>query len=132
MTQDRPTAPDLLEAVAEYLFGELRLEVPREERFRVLVAANVCAVVARELRAGQQPLREDLVLFTELLGAGPGEPPADPERLRAAVAAAERELAARLRAGELDDRIAELSRHLGEHVVRKLRVARPGYDADES
>ena len=50
--QDRPTAPELLESVAEYLFGELRPEVPREQRFKVLVAANVCAVVAREIRAG--------------------------------------------------------------------------------
>ena len=55
MTQDRPDAPELLEAVAEYLFAELRPEVPSEQRFRVLVAANVCAVVARELRAGEAP-----------------------------------------------------------------------------
>jgi hypothetical protein len=30
MTQDRPDAAELLDAVAEYLFGELRPEVPRE------------------------------------------------------------------------------------------------------
>ena len=48
---------ELLESVAEYLFAELRPEVPREQRFRVLVAANVCAVVARELRAGDAPDR---------------------------------------------------------------------------
>ena len=51
MTQDRPDAAELLESVAEYLFAELRPEVPSGQRFRVLVAANVCAVVARELRA---------------------------------------------------------------------------------
>ena len=31
--QDRPSASELLEAVAEYLFAELRPEVPREQRF---------------------------------------------------------------------------------------------------
>lgn len=119
MTQDPPAAAELLEAVAEYLFAELRPEVPREQRFRVLVAANVCAVVARELRAGEAPLREDLALFEELLGGG-----------QADIRAAQRELSRRLRAGELDDRLAELGDRLREHVRRKLEVARPGYAGD--
>ena len=55
--QDRPTAAELLDSVAEYLFAELRPEVPREQRFKVLVAANVCAVVAREIGAGEEPDR---------------------------------------------------------------------------
>ena len=115
--QDRPTAPELLESVAEYLFGELRQEVSREQRFRVLVAANVCAVVAREIRAGEEPDREDLALFNELLG----EETTD-------VHAAATELSRRLRAGELDDRMDELVPRLEEHVRRKLAIARPGYD----
>jgi uncharacterized protein DUF6285 len=118
--QDRPTAPELLDSVAEYLFAELRPEVPREERFKVLVAANVCAIVAREIRAGEEPDRADLELFGELLG----RPQTD---ARAAAA----ELSRRLRAGELDDRIDELAPRLEEHVRRKLEIARPGYaDAD--
>ncbi|CAN5542922.1 DUF6285 domain-containing protein [soil metagenome] len=115
--QDRPDAAELLESVAEYLFAELRPEVPREQRFRVLVAANVCAVVARELRAGDAPDEADRALFSELLGEeGTGD-------VRDAAA----ELARRLRAGELDDRIEELVPKLAEHVSRKLDLARPGY-----
>jgi hypothetical protein len=116
--QDRPTAPELLESVAEYLVGELRPEVPREQRFKVLVAANVCAVVAREIRAGDAPDREDLALFSELLGSEADD-----------VHAAAAELSRRLRTGELDDRIDELAPRLEEHVRRKLEIARPGYDA---
>lgn len=111
MTQDPPQAAELLEAVAEYLFAELRPEVPREQRFRVLVAANVCAVVARELRAGEGPAREDAELFAELLG-GEGDAA---------------DLAARIRDGGFDDRVDELTERLTEHVRRKLEVARPGY-----
>jgi hypothetical protein len=114
--QDRPTAEELLDSVAEYLFGELRPQVPREQRFKVLVAANVCAVVARELRAGDAPDREDLALFDELLGEQVGD-----------VHAAAAELSRRLRSGELDDRIDELTPRLEEHVRRKLEIARPGY-----
>ncbi len=118
MGQDRPTAPELLESVAEYLFGELRPEVPRDQRFKVLVAANVCTVVARELRAGDAPEREDLALFSELLGE-------DVDDVRAAAA----EFSRRIRSGELDDRIDALTPRLAEHVERKLRIARPGYEA---
>ena len=127
MTQDRPSAPELLEAVAAYLFTELRPEVPSEQRFRVLVAANVCAVVARELRAGDEPLREDLAMFDELLGRKAPRDELEGEELDEAVRAAERELAGRLRDGDLDDRLDELTELLREHVRRKLETARPGY-----
>jgi hypothetical protein len=113
VSQDRPDAAELLDAVAEYLFAELRAEVPREQRFKVLVAANVCAVVAREIRAGDGPALADEELFAELLG-GPGGAP---------------ELAKRIRAGEFDERLDVLGDRLAEHVRRKLEVARPGYDA---
>ena len=49
--QDRPDAPELLAAVAQYLFEDLLPEVPREHRFQVRVAANCCAIVAREWEA---------------------------------------------------------------------------------
>jgi hypothetical protein len=126
VTQDSPDAAELLDAVAEYLFGELRPEVPREQRFKVLVAANVCAVVAREIRAGEGPTREDLALFRELLGES-GEPPGDPQALSRETRDAAAEFARRLRAGELDDRLDELAPKLAEHVRRKLEIARPGY-----
>ena len=127
MTQDPPSAPELLEAVAEYLFTELHPEVPREQRFRVLVAANVCAVVARELRAGDAPARDDLALFRELLGEQADVGEGDDVEAEARGAAGE--LARQLRSGELDDRMEELAPKLAEHVRRKLEVARPGYDA---
>jgi hypothetical protein len=123
--QDRPTSGELLEAVAEYLFAELRPEVPREQRFRVLVAANVCAVVARELGAGEAPDREDLALFGELLGED--QLPVEDDELDAAVREAAGQLADKLRSGDLDDRLDELSERLAEHVARKLEIARPGY-----
>src|SRR5215218_7435515 len=59
--QDRPTAPELLDAMAAELYAEVRERVPRERRFRVLVLANLCAVIARELRAGDEPSRRAAV-----------------------------------------------------------------------
>jgi hypothetical protein len=114
--QDRPTAPELLDAMAADLYSEVREWVPRERRFRVLVLANLCAVIARELRAGEEPSRRDLQLFNELSGSSADDP-------REAAAA----LAAAIRRGELDDRLADVFTGLREHVARKLEVARPGY-----
>jgi hypothetical protein len=126
LTQDRPEAADLLDAVAEFLFGQVRQAVPREQRFQVLVAANLCAVVAREVRAGERPLEDDLELFAALLDRDP--PDASGQELTAAVHEAQSELARRLRAGELDGDLPEVAAALREHVRRKLAVARPGYD----
>ena len=104
--QDAPDAAELLEAVAEYLFAELRPEVPSEQRFRVLVAANICAVVARELRAGEGPALADDELFRELLG-GEGD---------------SAELARRIRAGEFDGDLDRLAERLSEHVRRTVQI----------
>ncbi len=127
MTQDRPEAPDLLDAVASYLFTEVRGAVPREQRFRVLVAANVCAVAAREWRAGKEPLRQDLALFRGLLGQDPTAETAESD-LRDTVRSVEAELCDVLRCGGIDDRLEEVAVALQAHVRRKLEVARPGYD----
>jgi hypothetical protein len=123
--QDRPTAPELLDALAAMLFGEVREWVPRERRFQILVAANVCAVVARELRAGAAPSQADAELFAALLGED-AEAPASEDAAGEARARAER-LAAALRAGELDERLEVTAARLRDHVRRKLEVARPGY-----
>ena len=114
--QDRPTAPELLDALAAMLLTEVREWVPRERRFQVLVLANLCAVIARELRAGEEPSREDLELFTALSGSS-----ADDAREAAAT------LAAAIRRGDLDEKLPETIAGLREHVARKLEVARPGY-----
>ena len=127
MTQDRPDAAELLDALAEFLYGDVAEWAPREKRFQVLVAANLCAVVGRELRAGSEPLRDDLVLLLELLDAEQPAGDLSEAELREAVRAAEAELARQLRAGEFDSRLDAIASRLTEHVRRKLETARPGY-----
>lgn len=114
--QDRPTASELLDAMATELIEDVREWVPRERRFTVLVLANLCAVLAREIRAGEEPSRLDLALFNELSGS-----PADDVREAAAA------LAGAIRRGDLDSRLPEVMAGLQEHVGRKLEIARPGY-----
>jgi Domain of unknown function (DUF6285) len=103
--------------MAATLYAEVAEWVPRERRFQVLVLANLCAVIARELRAGEGPSRADAQLFGELLDRAPE---AGARELAA-------ELARRIRVGELDDELPALIERLREHVARKLEIARPGY-----
>ena len=116
--------------MAAKLFGDVREWVPRDRRFQVLVLANLCAVIARELRAGAEPTLADVRLFRELLRA-PTEPAVPPQDAAEVARAAAGELAAAIRRGELDDRLDEAIARLREHVRRKLEIARPGY-ADET
>ena len=56
--QSRPTAAELLDAVRELLSAEILPTIQDDGlRFRVLIAANVLAIVGRELTIGE-PLRQ--------------------------------------------------------------------------
>jgi hypothetical protein len=111
--QDRPTAAEALEAVAAFLGDELMPELEGAASFQVRVAANLLAIVGRELRLGPELDAAERTRLEELLGHD-GE-----------LADLNRELAARLRSGELDDRSAALLTHLRLSARGRLEVANP-------
>jgi hypothetical protein len=115
--QDRPDAHELAEAVAEFLATHVRPAVPRELRFQLLVAANACAILARETAAGSELERSEFERLGRLGG--------DVDR---GVRTAQATVARRIRAGELDDRWDEAVAVLQDSVRAKLQVAHPGYD----
>jgi hypothetical protein len=126
--QDRPTATELLDALAGFLFTDVSEWVPRDRRFQVLVAANLGAVVARELRAGPEPSLADVELFRSILGIEAPAP--EPEDADAEAREAAGELAWAIRQGKLDAEIESVAERLRDHVRRKLEIARPGYADD--
>jgi Domain of unknown function (DUF6285) len=94
---DRPHADELLEAVWEFLSGEILPTLDDQRlKFRTLVAMNALGIARRELET------ED---------GGLGE-----EELRA--------LAERIRAGDVPDDAHAI---LKEHVAAKLRISNPQY-----
>lgn len=128
--QDRPTALELLDAVRTFIESQVVSALEGTRQFHARVAANVLAIVGRELRDGDVQLRDEWQRLTALLGsAGGGEPPADAGALRVALATLGQELAARLRAGDADAgpwRAAVLA-HLRATAEEKLRIANPDY-----
>lgn len=101
----RPTAAELVAAVAEFLEGEIRENTAGAVNFHARVAANVLRTVEREL-LDDRPA-------PDLLG--------HPD---------EAALAAAIRAGDFDDRDEELLPVLRAVVGHRLAVAHPGYERD--
>jgi hypothetical protein len=99
----RPTAAELVAAVADFLDSDVREATEGQVSFHARVAANVLRTVERELT--------DDRAAPELLGY--------PD---------ETALAAAIRAGELDGRAGEVLPCLRALVRHRLAVAHPGYD----
>lgn len=108
---DRPGAAELVDAVREYLERDVVDATSGRVQFHARVAVNVLGAVARELTAGAD------------------QAAAHAARLAALGVADDAELAAAIRAGELDDRHDEVVAGLVAAVGDKLAVANPAYAA---
>jgi hypothetical protein len=105
----RPTAAELIAAVAEFLEGDVRANTTGSVNFHALVAANVLRTVERELL--DQTSTEPLAGLEQL--GYPDEPA----------------LAAAIRAGDLDG--TDVMGCLRALVKHRLAIAHPGYDQPE-
>jgi len=126
--QDRPTATELLAAVRRFLEADVLPGLDGRKRFHGLVAANVLAIVERELASEEPDLLAERGRLAALLGVA-GDAPARLAELRIEVRALTETLAARIRAGDADDGpfAAAVRAHVRATVVEKLRVANPRY-----
>ena len=106
----RPTAVELVAAVAEFIEGDVREATSGQVNFHARVAANVLRTVERELLDDG-----DAEARAALAGLGFNE---------------EAGLAVAIRAGELDGRSEDVTACLRTLVRHRLAVAHPGYDAD--
>lgn len=124
---DRPTAEELLRELSRFLREEAVPALDGPRRFHARVAANVAAMVAREIASEEEDLRAEWVRLAALLRRDPA-PPDGREALREAVLDGSRELVRRIRAGEADAGAwrLQLLAHLRRTVDAKLAVARGG------
>ena len=126
--QDRPTAVELLEVVAQFLEREIVPTTTGSRRFQVLVAANVMRIVAREIQLEEAHLSEEVSALAALLER-PHPAAGTFEELRRTAQSMNQELCERIRAGELDSasaraRTVEALRRI---VQNKLAIANPRY-----
>ena len=119
MTQDRPTASELVAAVREFLERDVMAATEGRVQFHTRVAVNVLNIVERELNLGPGLEPAQRARATALLGHEGG------------AEALERELAAAIRGGALDDRLDEVRAHVRATVREKLLIANPAYLPDD-
>ena len=116
MAQDRPTASELLAAIADFLREEATPALDKTEPglgFQMRVAANALAILEREARLGPSADAREHARLVKLLGGD------------RSLADLNRELARQLRAGKRDERDAQLMEHLEATVADKIAIANP-------
>jgi Domain of unknown function (DUF6285) len=107
VTDGYPTAAQLAEAVEGFLREELMPALEGRLHFQTLVAANVMAILRRELTDG------------------PAHRAAHAERLASLGVADDAELVAAIRAGDMDGRMGELLSTLRPSVEVAAAIANP-------
>lgn len=109
LPHDAPSATELVLAVREWLSQEVTADGGAPNRFHARVAANMLAIVERELEFGS------------------AQHEAHVERLQQLGVTDDAELAAAIRTGALDERADEVRSLVWASVRDKLAVANPKY-----
>ncbi len=104
---DTPPAAELAAAVEDFLRTDVMPAVDGPLKFQALVAANVMAIIGREL------------------SLGPAQERGHRERLSGLGVADDAQLAAVIRSGAMDDRFGEVIEALRQSVADKVAVANP-------
>lgn len=123
--QDRPTYVELLDAVRRFLETDAVPALEGTKKFHARVAANVLAIVTRELALEGEHLEREWQRLDALLGAEPR--PAGAANAKRALGARTERLCERIRQGEADAgpfRRAVLD-HVRQTVTEKLTIDNP-------
>jgi hypothetical protein len=116
MAQDRPTAAELLAAIADFLREEATPALDKAEPrlgFQMRVAVNSLAILEREARLGPDADAAEQARLARLL------------RRDGTLDELNRELARQLRSGERDERDSALMAHLDATIAAKIAIANP-------
>lgn len=126
--QDRPTAIELLKAAQEFCERDLLPNLEGRVRFHARVLLNVLGILERELQGEEEALRNEWSRLRDLIGSTDEIPPTF-DGMKDKVASWNRELSAKVRSGEMDERWDETVEAVYETVVEKLAIANPRYSA---
>lgn len=131
--QDRPDKATLMEAVARFLTEEVRPHVTNKATsFRVLVAANLAGIVAREIRmedAHDAAQLDRLKVLLPDVDVSEAAQSVGRTARHEALAALNKGLVQQLREGGMDEgRRAAVYSHVTQTLREKLAVINPRFD----
>lgn len=113
--QDEPRPAEILTAIAAFLKGAAARETGPHIAFQLRVCANAAEICQRQLTLGPPAEAEELARLKALLGMDGDLPTLN------------RELARRIRDGEMDLSTPGLAQHLWPTTMAKLAVDQPNY-----
>ena len=113
--QDQPHPEEILTRVANFLKGPATRESGPHISFQLRVAANAIEICQRQMTLAPQAETEELARLRDLLGVDGDLPTLN------------RELALRIRAGQLTLETPGLADHLWATTLAKLAVDQPTY-----
>lgn len=116
MLDERPTAAELVDAVAEFLTERLLPTLDGQLTFHTRVAANALRIVHRELTGGAEVADAELARLRALTGVDDGD-----------LAALNSALAQQIRTGDLSTSDDSLRDHLIRSVLARMAIDNPGY-----
>lgn len=142
--QDRPEAPDLLDAIADLMIKEVLPLVQKHGddalAYKTLVSWNMLGVVARELRGGEDTLNHEIARMEALAelkdwaaarSAGESAPDASYQAKMASVRAGNAELARQIREQKIGPDNTALWEHVRQTLKEKLAVSNPRFSLSE-
>lgn len=123
--QDRPTIDELLEAVAGYLRDDVMVNTQGRTNFHGRVAMNAVEMLRREIATQEDHLAREWDGLDHVLGVQPMPPHLS--AVREALVDRNKELSARIRAGDADagDFRKVVMNHLRKSIHDKLVVSNP-------
>jgi hypothetical protein len=113
---DQPSMLELVSAVRDFIEQRAMPELKGHTAFHARVAANALGIVARELEHGSAAAEAEGARLAALLGHDGG------------LTALNRELCARIRAGEIGFDTPGFSDHLAQTTHDKVAIDQPNYD----
>lgn len=113
---DRPTLPELIGAVREFLEGPAMAQLQGHTAYHARVAVNALRIAERELASGAQADEAERRRLMTLLGASESD-----------LEALNRALCAAIRSSELTVASPGLIDHLLATAIDKVAIDQPGY-----
>ena len=130
IVQDRPTVPELLDAIAGYLRQTVLARLEGGEQYHLRIAINLLAIIRREMDLGPRFLQEEWQSISGLLGEVPETMRQLPKKdLPATLLQQNGHLSRKIREGRFDEPpdAAALFSHLRTVTENRLRIANPKF-----
>lgn len=121
MLDERPTAAELINAVADFLEKKAAPELQGHTAFHLKVAINALRIVERELKDSDAFTRSERERLYSLLGGDPGELAVN------SLAELNRALCERIDDGRLAVEDTALHKHLMQSVLARMSIDSPKY-----